>query len=350
MLVECRVAYPVPEEIRRDNLLIDHRVRYAKIPIEMPLITEQEAPVALVVTRPDGRTVEYRNHQGILKTWSGEILIEEPDAADPIMLFSIAIGNIFAHALPETRNEAEACRKERGEMIEGARRWASMYSVIRDEDGDLLCLRRATEPIIVVSPPHDSSNGPWTNPDHLNTVPCLKVDYHPDREGTIDVYQELLRHDRWFAIDELDDAALRAKEFGKKLSRGRTKFDVRDRSCFVLEPSVLALRLTAREAIKAAKTSDQTIGQAKSALLDVIDDQDANAAAICPRARHFLASFGSSTETLSLSSSPKIAPCLERLQRAYDRAQRRMASNLIPAEDARRLDDEDDAALGRFGM
>lgn len=314
----------------------------------MPLITEADAPLAIVVTPPDGSRVRYWNHGGKLVGWTGEVL-GRPDGDTPLMKFS-AIGDVWDKVILENRQDAAASAKDWRTAISAAKRWAGLHAIMRDDDGDLLCLRSTVEPALVVSPPLDASNGPWTNPRRWNTILCVRVDYHPDRTGTLDIYEGLLREDRWFSIDEMDAAAERAREYEKKISKAQTRFEVRDRSCFVVEPSVLALRLTAREAIEAAWIEAPELAAAKNDLAAVVDDPGANAAAICPHARRFLACFGASQDTLEFSRLAEVAPYLERLQRAHDRAQLRMAANLISDRDPRVLAEEDDLVLGRLGM
>lgn len=46
----------------------------------------------------------------------------------------------------------------------------------------------------------------------------------------------------------------------------------------------------------------------------------------------------------------EVAPFLDRLRRAHDRAQIRMAANRIPDRDPRELSRDEDADLGRLGF
>jgi hypothetical protein len=87
---------------------------------------------------------------------------------------------------------------------------------------------------------------------------------------------------------------------------------------------------------------------ARLSLGAAVDDPAANAAAICPHVRSFLAAFGATPELHVLGLDPQIVPHLERLDRAHARAQRRMAASRIPDRDPREMAPEEDIAIGRL--
>lgn len=339
MLVEVRVVYTVPETHHLPGIG-DKHVRYACFEVELPEATDEIAPVSIF----SERGAAYRNFDGKLYRRRGE-LITDPGSA-PVLYF-----NPFASALwaiPETPRDAEFCAAERARLLDGAKRWVET-KIVRPEGEDVLLLGPTIEPIMVVVPPGDRSDAPWVDPDKPTKVPCLRIAI-ADTTASHPAYKALLREDRWFALDELDDAVERAAKFGPRVHRGR-QFEVRDRSCFMIEPSTLALRLTAGEAIGAVgKLKTPEVTAASLSLSAVVADKDANAATFCPHVRHFLAAFGESEQAHAFSMTPKVAPFLDRLRRAHDRAQIRMAANRIPDRDPRELSRDEDAALGRLGF
>ena len=320
--------------------------RYATFEEQVMVTSDAESPVALRVEWR-GAPLEYRWHGGRLYRNRGDRL--RVRGGRLVMRFD-PHGNEWGQR-EETPEDIAAAGPVRDASIAAARSWASTALIVMEfERRQVSCLRREDEPLLVVIPPGEAKRSTLVSASKVNKLPGIKVILRPGGVELSDDFLAALREDRLFRIDETEDAQARAMEFGERIHRGRERFELRDPSCLLTDLSAMAMRLTGLEAIAGlgGQVLAPEVETARAALLSVVDDAVANAAAMCPPTRSLLASFRSSREALRLSQDEAVAPLLDRLQRAHDRAQKRMAACRIPDHDPRAMAPEDDIAIGRL--
>lgn len=354
MRVEVRAAYVSGSQWTRQGRTGSHR--YVSFEAEVPFAAEEDAPVVLAL-QAGGFAEEYRAYGGRLFGNPARRFVERADQP-PLLTAIPRASERDDDPLPESPEDAAAGGADRDFAVRVARGLSdgALTLLCRDQEGVLVDLRPLAEPLIAVIPPGYAARSRLLLPAYgANKLPGLRpvLNFDPSTTMKDDPdFLALLREDRIFLVDEMAEATDRAREYGDRVNNGAGRIEVRDASCLTLDLSTMALRLTAREAVGAIRRRRVTpeVAVARSTLAAVVADKGANAAAICPHARSFLTAFRAGREMLKLSEGERLAPFLDRLNRAHERAQKRMAANRIPDRDMRALAPEDDLALGRLSL
>jgi hypothetical protein len=375
MLVEIRTPYEVNEYRERpwtrghrhaDNFT---KMRHARIIRDVAFVSDEIAPTAYRIKRSGDQPLEVRWFRGALVSLLGAGFLPSDfsDGDMPLMVTERArhASSNSWNAPLESEADVSVGGQDRLDAITDAEVWAAAMLIGPDlgRRGFVDPLRPfrtfvpvGDEMIVVVPPGHlldgfAGISGLWRiGKERPKKIPMLLTFSVFEDRLSDPLFLALLREDRLFRIDEHADAKLRARDFGSRLTDRCSEFEILDASLLCLEPSTMALRLTAREAIEASAGLDNDdLTVAKSILRRVVDDPQANAATFCAPVRSFLAAFHATSRLLVASKEADLAQALDFLERAYARAQHRMAEGRIPDADSRDLAPQDDLALSRLG-